>query len=311
MNFQPLDSKSPDELAEIWAKSHLRRFLIDGPMFKRQVLDSPLFASDLSFVCDEGFIALKAPAVPTLFPGNPSGAHHISALACPDSADALIAHTIQAAKAQGIVKLVFGMDHDHIFPGCPIDEVKLASQLENAGFTKGPGLANDLQRDMLDYEVPEDSLDCLTELGFEVRPADDEDEAALDTFLQETFPGRWHHDVMRKFRVSGEAHQIDVLMQGHECFGFSLTQDSSTQHPCGGGVWHLDLGENWASLGPIGISAKVRGMGLGGAILGASLSRLRDEGARQTIIDWTSLVDFYGMHGFHVTRQYASYSLEL
>jgi len=71
------------------------------------------------------------------------------------------------------------------------------------------------------------------------------------------------------------------------------------------------LGENWGSLGPIGVSAGLRGRGSGHALLGQALSHLRDLGARRTIIDWTGLVDFYGRHGFEVTRRYQYLSLAL
>jgi hypothetical protein len=41
------------------------------------------------------------------------------------------------------------------------------------------------------------------------------------------------------------------------------------------------------------------------------LEHLRDHGARRTIIDWTGLVDFYGKHGFEVTRTYNYMTLDL
>jgi predicted acetyltransferase len=55
----------------------------------------------------------------------------------------------------------------------------------------------------------------------------------------------------------------------------------------------------------------MRGQGLGDALLAHSLADLSRKGTRQTIIDWTTLTEFYGKHGFAVTRSYRAYRLAL
>ena len=102
-----------------------------------------------------------------------------------------------------------------------------------------------------------------------------------------------------------------VLRCGLRIEGFALIQDSSNRYPIGGAVWHKDLGQSWGSLGPIGVSTAVRGSGRGGYLLGSALQILRDRGCQRTIIDWTTLTDFYGKFGFEVSRSYASMSLRL
>ncbi|HLO35757.1 MAG TPA: hypothetical protein VK194_06735, partial [Candidatus Deferrimicrobium sp.] len=51
-------------------------------------------------------------------------------------------------------------------------------------------------------------------------------------------------------------------------------------------------------LGPIGIAADRRGSGLGGALLVTALDHLRRQGLTDVVIDLTSLLGFYGPHGF-------------
>jgi hypothetical protein len=46
-------------------------------------------------------------------------------------------------------------------------------------------------------------------------------------------------------------------------------------------------------------------------LLDHALAQLAADGAKQTIIDWTNLVDFYGKFGFEVTRTYRTLSLRL
>jgi len=60
----------------------------------------------------------------------------------------------------------------------------------------------------------------------------------------------------------------------------------------------------WGHLGPIGISAAMRGSGYGAAVLDAGLRCLRDVGTAGCVIDWTDLVDFYGKFGFAIYRSY-------
>ena len=51
-------------------------------------------------------------------------------------------------------------------------------------------------------------------------------------------------------------------------------------------------------LGPIGVAAALRGRGLGRALLVAALDRLRRLGHPDVVIDDTSLLGYYGPHGF-------------
>jgi predicted N-acetyltransferase YhbS len=52
------------------------------------------------------------------------------------------------------------------------------------------------------------------------------------------------------------------------------------------------------------VSQERRGSGYGGALLDTGLSRLRDAGVAGCVIDWTTLLDFYGKFGFKPFRQY-------
>ena len=90
-----------------------------------------------------------------------------------------------------------------------------------------------------------------------------------------------------------------------------MIQDWRHKMPIGGAVWRLSLGEKWGSLGPIGVATQERGRGLGHALLGSALINLKQRGVRQCIIDWTTLDDFYGKHGFEVSRRYKIASLKL
>lgn len=205
-------------------------------------------------------------------------------------------------------QLTFGMDPNHLLPGCPEDMNSLRDELVQIGFAE-TGRCFDLERDLVDYELPDECDRALHDQRASVRPCSPQDRDALDSYFARVFPGRWRYDVMRKH--GEEPDQIYVLEVDGRILGHAMTQQDGCQHPTAGAVWHLSLGKHWGALGSIGIDSAIRGKGLGNALLGKALQSLQSRGARQTIIDWTTLGDFYGAHGFTITRRYVQMALDL
>lgn len=214
------------------------------------------------------------------------------------------------ARSLGWSKVAFGSDPDHLLPGVPAQVSNLRSALERVGF-KETGACFDLVRDLSDYSIPSECLTVLSDSGAAVRPCDVSDIPGLDDFFQREFPGRWRHDVMRKITVDREPGQVFLLTVEDQIEGFAMTQQEGCVRPVAGAVWREGLGRDWGALGPIGVSRSVRGRGLGNALLASSLSHLQKRGARRTVIDWTTLGDFYGAHGFIVTKRYIHMTLDL
>ncbi len=307
LSLSPLDAKA---CLNSWNSSHSNKWRLSQSDFEAQLKDE-LLVPEFCGQSDSGFVIAKRSPQGKLFSGVENNALLISSLTDPS----LLSGLKSAAAEAGFDRLVFGTDEGHLLPGLISEEGWelggfLRQAMLSSGWRKSGNLQVDVERDLSDYQLPEFCQAALAESGAEIRPGSEEDEGALESFLSQTFPGRWTYDVMTKFK-SGEAHQIDLLFWQGEAAGFSYTQNESSTNPIGGARWRLDLGENWASLGPIGVSEKVRGRRLGHALLGSSLNRLAQHGARRTIIDWTTLVDFYGVHGFQVNRTYESWSCAL
>lgn len=290
--MRPLTAADIPALLELWRQFYPRRYWVNDLDLRRQVFGSLLYQPDLSHGVFEGdrciaFAAIKRP----FYAGAEDRPWHVSAGAWLD--DEAWTNLLKASEQE---TLVFGMDHDHLFPGVPKEiEARL-----NTWTLRGEHF--DLERDLDTFSFDPRVLAPLLTEGMTVRPGAHSDAEAVDAFLHETFPGRWHHDVMRKFLQ--EPHEIDVLMQQRVCHGFSFTQSPVSSHHIGGAIWRHSLGDNWRSLGPIGISRQARGKGLGNALLVSSLKRLAESGGRHTIIDWTTLDEFYQAQGFEITRRY-------
>lgn len=317
-----------DALAALWGYTIPSRFSVTPALLRANTVDSPLFdwgasAIDLDDQGPRAFVAVKRSANPTLFRGPDPDQAHLSCLIYSDASVAvdLVAHVKRVLRERGIYRLQFGADARHFFPGCPSECTQLRDFLIIEGFEEGDEVI-DLERDLSDYNPPQGSLEALAGWDASVRPQAGPGEAtvgpvrpeeleALESFLDREFPGRWKSDTMRMIEEEGSSDGVFALFVGDRMEGFAVTQREGQKTPVGGAVWHLDLGEHWGSLGPIGVSRDVRGRGYGDALLGASLSALKQRGAKRCIIDWTTLEAFYGRHGFKPTRSYRPFSLRL
>ena len=289
---------------ECWNSFYSAKYSITPQLLKRATVGSKLFLPNQSTAWEGGFIAFKASAPGHLFPGDKLATAHIGACAATDANElkAVLSNAIPGLKQDGFNRLVFGGDGDHLFPGCPDECTDLQAVLESAGFTKPDSFEVDVERDLVDYEptgaIPPGIRICTPD-----------DHSLLNEFLARAFPGRWHHDVMLQFEE--EPTRVAGAFVGGRCEGFALLEHWTSHNRIGGAMWYLDLGKNWGSLGPIGVSTNVRGQGYGNGLLTFGLTHLQSIGVRRTIIDWTTLIDFYGKHGFEVARKYWAYSREI
>jgi GNAT superfamily N-acetyltransferase len=306
-----------DALAGLWNEFYAEPYHIDGEIMRLNTIDCPVFDWGASAVEVQdgkpiGFAIFKRSANPLLFKGPDPDQAHLSAVAYSE-ADAgvdLLAEAKKILRNRGIYRLIFGQDARHFFPGCPEDCANLSSFLMVEGFQEGNPV-HDLERDLSDYSPPEGVLNALNSASAEVRPLEESDLDALSFFLHREFRGRWEHDTLDKISREGRSDFVHGLFIGDSLEGFTVTQDSSHTVPVAGGVWRQSLGDHWGTLGPIGTSRRLRGKGLGHALLASALLGLKEKGVRKCLIDWTTLVDFYGKHGFTPTRTYRSRSLDL
>ena len=324
VGFQQADF---DALAGLWARVYPERYHVTPALLRAKTTESPLFDWGASFMelrdgAPVAFTAVKRSAG-RLYKGPDKDVAHLTGLAFDDPLVGidLMAVTKQVLRERGIHGLRFGQDAGHFFPGCPSDCLALRDFLIVEGFEEGEEVV-DLERDLASYEPPEGALDAVHAWSGGPLPACDPGKAVvapispehaplLKEFLMREFPGRWAYDTLRLLDREERHDGVFALFIDGAIEGFALTQAEGQKIPIGGAVWHLNLGEKWGSLGPIGVSHRVRGQGYGGALLGATLCVLRDRGVRRCIIDWTTLVEFYGKHGFEPTRTYRVFNLAL
>lgn len=292
--------------SQLWTKVYGSKYAVEQSLFENKVFAHPSYLPGLSIDRPEGFLFAKQDPYGSLFGERNMDRIHISAFAfdSPGAGKSILGEFLsQAPKNRPIV---FGQDQGHFFPGVPEECPVVSDLLQRNGFEKQGDWANDLEHDLRDFQTEPGWGAPLESIGIQMGVCTEDDVPALDEFLLREFPGRWHYDsVVEKCRTWNEPHDIVALWSNGAVEGFAYTQSfRTTSHPIAGWNWRLDLGPCSGALGPIGVSKRVRGQKLGGALLTHGLVHLKQLGVHRCIIDWTSLVDFYGKYGFSVNRRY-------
>lgn len=300
-----------DVLNDLWERCYPERYWVSADLLKSHTVGSVGFSDPLSrweIYADHltAYACVKKPEWVSSYPVSNPTQFHLNCLVFKDfgAATKLLDVIELNCRSHGATHLRFGQDQRHFWPGVPTDFEHYADFLESRGYVREPE-AYDVERDLSDFEAP-----IFAHEGFEVRACAGDDLTALTAFFDAEFPHRWKHDVFAHWKLAGPESVIG-LFQGSVCFGFALVQHEPAPVPIGGAVWKRSLGEQWGSLGPIGVAKSVRGQGLGEGLLAEALRLLKERGARQTIIDWTTLGEFYGKQGFAISRRYVPMVKEL
>jgi ribosomal protein S18 acetylase RimI-like enzyme len=192
----------------------------------------------------------------------------------------------------------------HFLPGIPAENDAALALFRKRGYT-GFRECTDLMRDLEDYAVPEKCIAAMERNPeVEVRPAHSAEADAIVSMVSREFPGGWTYSTKGHFERGGAPSDIIVAVEHDEIIGFCHTADWKSKWLIANVYWHPLLGERYGGLGPVGIAAAHRKRGLGLALTALSVADLQGRGVERMAIDWTNLVDFYGLLGFTPWKRY-------
>ena len=301
------------ELLELWnAAMTDPRFKLDSAALESRPLHSDDTHLEFRDGVLAGFVSISSPAKPYR-PNDTTG--HVRLLAVhPDFqrrgiGSRLLSWAEQTLQSRGATRVVVGTEPHHFFPGIPLDEtLPLTLEIrtpENAlleffahcGFEISGGISNDLAREL-------DELPKL-ELPDHARIVQTDIEGVLE-FIRQEFPERWVYDT--NFVLQRAEHQHLALEVDGRVMGFALMGLRIDPVILPSSLWQTED----CGLGPMGVSSKLRGQGLGLALLIAAMHKLKASGGTRMGIDWTGVQAFYQKAGFEVVRRYrhASKTLE-
>lgn len=215
----------------------------------------------------------------------------------------LLAWAIYKLRSEGAESILLGGGYRHFLPGVPAGPGGAQNYFARAGFT-ATSTTYDLCGSLRGFTAPPSASTAVAAAGGSVTPCRPDDAPDLVSFLIAEFPGRWRFDTQRFLSQGGAPQDIMILRQGARVTGFAQIYHRRSAVLGPPIAWHRLLGRAYGGLGPIGVAKDVRGKGLGLALLQLSLQRLASLGVADAVIDWTSLIGFYGRVGFTPWKTY-------
>jgi GNAT superfamily N-acetyltransferase len=188
----------------------------------------------------------------------------------------------------------------YLWPGVPDDLPAAPPFLAALGFVFELDPSYDLRGDISTLGVADVDKAALAvaAAGLRLAPAGHADRGPLLEFLRTEFGADWWHDIGWFLDAGGDPADVLLLRAGDgRIEGFARIHTPVSRPPAWPMYWRPDA-PTAGGLGPIGLAAALRGHGLGRALLVAALDRLRRLGHVDVVIDDTSLLGYYGPHGF-------------
>ncbi len=308
MHFRCLQRSETDAIVDLWNAALGPPFAIDAAVWLHCTWRAAGFVGDDATVvwdggCPIGLVVTKIWRQSPIR-GLDSTTGFVSALAVHPSVrrqgigSRLLAWAGDRLRGKGVRRLLLGRDMNALLCGVP--EATGALPFFLARGYHETGRVWDVQRDLQAYAPHPAALAVRARLGkrVDIRPATHADTPHLLTFLEHEFPGRWHYDIGVFLSSGGAPDDLMLLLFDGAVQGFAHLHSPFTRHLAYGTNWRRALTPPAGGLGPIGVGDAVRGEGLGLALLDAGLQVLAERGTRGCVIDWTTLIDFYGKVGF-------------
>lgn len=306
--FQPNDAAA---VVDLWNESLGERYLLRADVLESSVVGNPNARPDDAVVAEAdgrllgfayaGISRSEAPQLADL-----RGRAWLQAVVVAPSwrrrgvGGALVRAVAKIGREAATDALIAGGGLFYLWPGVPDDLPTAGPFLAALGFRFDPDPSYDLRGDVSAMGATEahDATTALAAAGLSLVPADEADREPLLRFLSAEFGSDWWHDIGWFLAAGGDPAEVLLLRAGDgRIHGFARIHTPASR-PLGWPMyWRADTSAA-GGLGPIGLAAALRGRGLGRALLIGALDRLRRLGHPDVVIDDTTLLGYYGPHGF-------------
>ena len=218
-------------------------------------------------------------------------------------------------KEQGCKRIRIGGNFRPFLPGLPYVMREHAAFFEKHGYQESARqpYEYDIARSLKDYQprYKEAAVNQPVPIHLPdsypfISPMQSGEESLMLNFFHREYPGRWEFEAQEFVKNNGRASDYLLLRVNNEVHGFCRLTLSDSERPIER-FYPQRLPQPWGQFGPLGLSRSARGHGIGGYLIDVAALHMHSLGVDGCVIDWTSMVDFYGKFGFKVYNQYISF----
>jgi GNAT superfamily N-acetyltransferase len=305
--FHPYDSSRAPDVVNLWNRTIGEAFPFSEELLRQVTEQNPSFRpADAVTVWDGGELIgfglmHRYRGTDEAYQTLADHAHITAIIVAPERQRQGIGTEIYLRLRSRIIDLPqerirIGAGVSHLFPGPPEELPAARPFFESLDFTFDRRVC-DVRVDLSNYQLPASASEALARHGLTIGPATAEEWDQLLDFLGTEFSANWRYGADRFLQMGGDPADWFLMRQGEEIVGFARMHHPGPP-PIGAGRYWADLrGSHAGGLGPIGVAARLRGHGLGLALLHLTLDRLQTLGVTDAVADWTDLIDFYARVG--------------
>ncbi|MCC6972937.1 MAG: GNAT family N-acetyltransferase [Anaerolineae bacterium] len=222
----------------------------------------------------------------------------------------LLGSAVDYFRGIGAKAIRLGGHTPRFFAGIPTNLPGALDFFRTQGWQPGT-LHYDFVRSVRDYRISDEIAARIKAEKLSLEAAQSPQEAKLAlTFEAREFPA-WLAEHSYPVEV-GDYHDLLIARDSDGRIVGTLLMYSPDAHPKRGDtLWRTLLGEDAGGINAVGVAKSERGRGIGVALVARASEILRERGAGNVLIGWTTLGDFYGKVGYQVWREYAACVREL
>jgi GNAT superfamily N-acetyltransferase len=231
---------------------------------------------------------------------------------------AIVTRLLEDAQREGVDRVRIGGGIHYVFPGVPTD-LPGAQAFFTAIGARYEHETHDLRASLDGRAASERDHAVLADAGLTVRAMQPSESDTVLTFVDRAFNLDWVQDLGWATDRGLPAGDVLLLVpadttglvSARKIAGFATIHQRGNAPLFGPRFWEDLLEPSSGGLGPIGVAERLRGRGLGRALLAVALDTLHSRGVRDCVIDWTTLLGYYGPFGFQPWKSYMQGELAL
>ena len=310
MQLQPFSKQYAQQIIDLWNRNVSDAFPMTEKLFTQNTLeDTNVLQEGSAVVLIDGEVRAVVVSKVIKDAKNVEMRHdkgwiHLLLVDAPNRKQGIGTKLLQLAETAlaqaGMKHIQFGGDLLHYLCGVPTADQQTQQFLAKHGYVHEATMTDLTHTLMTDVVLPQ--FDEINLVPLQIHEKD-----AFLQFMHRAFPGRWEYEAIVYFEKGGTGKEFVVAKKGEQIIGFCRMNDETGPTIAQNMNWSPALQGIAGGIGPLGIEASERKGGYGIGITQAAVHYLQQRGVETILIDWTTLIEFYGKLGFTPWQQYETY----